>query len=64
MNDEFIWWLGTLVMYMQEEHLVNLIEINNKVGPEVLEYFWAHYRAGNEPKQDADILIEEAAKSS
>jgi hypothetical protein len=49
---------------MQEEHLVNLIEINNKVGPEVLEYFWAHYRAGNEPKQVADILIEEAAKSS
>ena len=51
-------------MYMKEEHLVNLIEINNKVGPEVLEYFYAQYKAGKEPKQVADILIEEAAKSS
>ena len=68
MNEEFIWWLGTLAMYMKEEHGVNLIKglaaLDAPLGPETLHYFYAQYKAGKEPKQVADILIEEAAKSS
>jgi hypothetical protein len=68
MNNEFIWWLGMLGMYMKEEHGVDLIKglavLDTALDPETLHYFYAQYKAGKEPKQVADILIEEAAKSS
>ena len=45
MNDEFIWWLGTLGMYMKEEHGVDLIKglavLDTALGPETLHYFYA-----------------------
>ena len=68
MNDDFIWWLGTLDMYMKEEHSVDLIKglsvLDNAHSPETLHYFYAQYAAGKEPKQVADILIEETMKAS
>ena len=55
-------------MYMKEEHGVDLIKglvvLDNALRPETLHYFYAQYKAGKEPKQVADILIEETAKFS